>query len=133
MDTGKPTLYIVTTVPSYLPARDSTDVVLLGHQHITLEWWRLHLPMYEAFVSSLVHDEAGQGDPDAVAAYMELIAPSPVLEVTPEPLELAEVYIQKDAAARECWSGRPAFGRGHTRWNGLPGYLELPAHCPWFR
>jgi hypothetical protein len=52
-----PTVYIETTVVSYLTARQSRDLVIAGHQQITLEWWEHHLPRFEPFISAAVMEE----------------------------------------------------------------------------
>ena len=38
------TVYVETTIVSYLVARPSRDVVIFGHQSTTLEWWENRLP-----------------------------------------------------------------------------------------
>lgn len=35
----KPKVYIETTIPSYLTGRPSRDLVIVGHQELTREWW----------------------------------------------------------------------------------------------
>ncbi len=44
---NRSTLYLETTIPSYLEARPSTDMIILTHQHLTQEWWRSCLQEYD--------------------------------------------------------------------------------------
>jgi hypothetical protein len=61
----KPTVYLETTIPSYLTARASRDLVVAAHQELTTEWWSRHRSRFSLFVSALVLQEAGSGDPEA--------------------------------------------------------------------
>ena len=63
----KPSVYIETSVVSYLTARPSRDLVTAAYQEITREWWRSARGTYEWVASELVAAEAGAGDPDAAA------------------------------------------------------------------
>jgi hypothetical protein len=58
-----PTLYLETTIPSYLVARRSPLARIAADQQTTQDWWDLHRHEYELFVSEAVLDEAGDGDP----------------------------------------------------------------------
>ena len=64
----RPKLYVETSVVSYLTARPSRDPVTAARQQLTAEWWATRRGEYDLFVSSLVLDEAGAGDPSAAAA-----------------------------------------------------------------
>jgi hypothetical protein len=86
----KPTVYIETSVISYLTARPSRDLVVAAHQQITHEWWELALPKLEGFTSALVLEEIARGDPQAAHLRLQRIASFPVLEVVPEVHELTE-------------------------------------------
>ncbi|MCF7838674.1 MAG: type II toxin-antitoxin system VapC family toxin [Candidatus Marinimicrobia bacterium] len=59
------TVYIETSIPSYLTARPNRDVRATAWQQITIQWWEQEKPKYQLFVSELVLAEAGAGDPDA--------------------------------------------------------------------
>ncbi len=56
-----PTVYVETTIVSYLTARRSQDAVLAAHQTMTREWWR-NRRAFQLRVSQLVIDEAAAGD-----------------------------------------------------------------------
>lgn len=60
----KPTVYIESSIPSYLTARPSRDLVKAAHQQLTQEWWdkRDH---FELFVSAIVIQEIERGHPEA--------------------------------------------------------------------
>ena len=48
---SSPTLYLETTIPSYLVARPSLDVRLAADQLTTREWWDESRHDYELFTS----------------------------------------------------------------------------------
>lgn len=81
-------VYVETTIPSYLTARAGRDVIFLANQQLTREWWDTRRRAFELFVSQFVLDEAAAGDRDAASRRIELIRGLAVLEVTPECLEL---------------------------------------------
>jgi len=61
----KPKVYVETSVVSYLTAGPSRDVVTLGNQVATREWWREAASRFELVASPLVIEESGDGDPEA--------------------------------------------------------------------
>ncbi len=88
----KPSVYIETSVVSYLTAQVSRDLILAAHQQLTVEWWGKALPRFEAFVSSAVLEEIGKGDSGAATKRLKAVASFGVLDVSPEVRELAEQY-----------------------------------------
>ena len=47
----KSKLYLETTVPSYLTARPSRDLIVAAHQQITHEWWEKRRHDFDIFIS----------------------------------------------------------------------------------
>jgi hypothetical protein len=91
----KPRLYIETTIPSYLTARPSRDVVRVAHQQITREWWEQCVGNFDLFVSQAVLRECQGGDPDAAAKRLAVVQNLPLLEQTPEAVALAEALLSE--------------------------------------
>lgn len=67
----KKSVYIETSIPSYLTARPSRDVRAVAWQQITSQWWDEARDQYELFTSALVIAEASDGNPDAAARRLE--------------------------------------------------------------
>mgnify|MGYP001605873361 CR=1 FL=1 len=86
------TLYIETTIPSYLVARPSRDIIVLAHQQLTKEWWDDYRHLYEMFISQIVLDEIKQGDPEMANKRIEILQGIPMLETSDEVESLAEKY-----------------------------------------
>ncbi len=88
------TVYLESTIPSYLTAFPSRDVIVLAHQQITKEWWDSRLEHYEAYVSELVIQEISAGDADAARKRLEAVSQFPILNITAEAERLAGVYLE---------------------------------------
>jgi predicted nucleic acid-binding protein len=88
----KPTVYVETSVISYMTAQVSRDLIVAAHQQLTVEWWLRALPKLHPFVSTVVLGEIAQGDPEAARKRMDIVAQFDILEVVPEVRELAERY-----------------------------------------
>lgn len=88
-----PTVYLETSIISYLTARPSGNVVAAGDQLITREWWDAERDLYELLISDLVILEASAGDPQMVKKRLEVLSSLTVLEARPEAEELAQKLI----------------------------------------
>lgn len=50
-------IYIETTIVSYLTGRPSRDIVIAGHQQTTHQWWDTRRASYELCTSEAVLEE----------------------------------------------------------------------------
>lgn len=82
-------VYLETTIPSYLTAWPSRDLVTAAHQQITREWWETRRREFELFISQFVIDEAAFRDPDASSRRLEMLADVPLLGVNEGVYKLA--------------------------------------------
>lgn len=87
----KPTVYIETSIPSYLTAKLSNDIRVLANQNITVEWWNNSRSNFELYVSELVTAEASGGDKEAAKRRLDVIEGIPELEVSENAESLAKV------------------------------------------
>ena len=94
---AKPTVYLETTIISYLTARPSRDIVRQAHQQVTREWWEKHRPAFDVLASELVATEASAGDASAAEARLRILADVRMLAVTDAATELAEHLIRRGA------------------------------------
>jgi predicted nucleic acid-binding protein len=86
-------VYVETSIPSYLTAKASRDLVLVAHQELTKGWWEIR-NRFELFISEVVLEEVSQGDPEAAKRRIEVITSIPLLELTEEAKEFAHKLIQ---------------------------------------
>ena len=59
------TVYLETTIVSYLTSYPSSLIIVAANQELTRQWWREERQKYRCFVSSYVTDECVLGDADA--------------------------------------------------------------------
>jgi hypothetical protein len=53
------TVYLETSIISYLTGRATRNVVITAHQRLTRRWWATQRPQLELFVSPLVLPRGG--------------------------------------------------------------------------
>jgi hypothetical protein len=89
---NKPTVYLETTVPSYLVAEPSHDVVVAGHQRTTHEWWQTASDPFELMISESVHKELSAGDPELAKRRLALVQGLSLLVSSKEVEDLSNTY-----------------------------------------
>ncbi|MBN1344926.1 MAG: type II toxin-antitoxin system VapC family toxin [Phycisphaerae bacterium] len=95
-------VYLETTIVSYLTARPSRDLVLAARQEITRQWWNERRIDFDLFASQFVLDEAGDGDPHAAARRIELLDGIPLLGATDHAVDLAQHLVQQEVLPRKA-------------------------------
>jgi predicted nucleic acid-binding protein len=83
------TVYLETSIVSYLAARPSRDLVTAARQQVTREWWARRRTSFLVYVSEAVVAEARIGDRVAAARRTEILSKLPLLEITPQAVQLA--------------------------------------------
>src|SRR5271168_436390 len=95
-------VYLETTVPSYLTSRPSRDLIIAGHQQITIDWWETRRRAFELYISQLVLDEIGAGDRSAARERLRVVNDLPLLDITPEVAELASSLLATGRIPRKA-------------------------------
>ncbi len=90
----KQKVYIETSIPSYLTSWRSRDLIVAANQEITKEWWDSR-EQFDLYISALVIQEAGAGNPEAAQKRLEQLDGIPELNITEEVENFAEIIIQK--------------------------------------
>ena len=98
----KQSLYMETTIPSYLTSRPSRDLIIAGHQQVTKEWWEKRRDAFEIYISQLVIDEASAGDPSAARERMLIVRDFAMLDITPEAGHLASAILASGILPRKA-------------------------------
>ena len=97
----KASVYVETSVISYLGARLSGDLTVASHQQLTQEWWDRRSD-WSLYVSALVHREASAGDIDAAERRIALLTGIPVLELTDAVFNLTSLLLTGAALPRNA-------------------------------
>ncbi|NKC12656.1 MAG: PIN domain-containing protein [Gammaproteobacteria bacterium] len=84
------TIYIETSIVSYLRQRPSTQIVAAARQLLTHYWWDHERPKYDLVISQYVIDEASAGNPILASERLALLDGIPLLPYTPEITILAD-------------------------------------------
>ncbi len=90
-------VYIETTIVSYLVARPSRDLVIASRQHTTRLWWEHRRPWFACYISEVVVEEAGDGDAEMAARRLAALAGIERLPITAETEELAAAFLSTGA------------------------------------
>lgn len=88
-------VYIETSVISFLRAKASSHVVSAARQIVTKQWWEQERLNYELYISQAVVEEASQGNPTLVAERLAHLEGLQVLELHENILEIATVLLSR--------------------------------------
>ncbi len=90
-------VYIESSVVSYITARPSRDVVTSARQAITIEWWEEYKESFDIYISELVIEEISYGNSIAAQKRLLVVEEIPILETTGNAIKLAKILISKNA------------------------------------
>ncbi len=88
-------VYLETSVISYLAANPSSDLIIAAHQKVTHDWWSHHRRKFDLAISPVVEKEISLGDPKMAQKRRDLIQGVRLLAVTPETDTLTEFLLRK--------------------------------------
>jgi predicted nucleic acid-binding protein len=98
----KPSVYVETSVISYLVAQPTRDLIVAGHQQLTYEWWAEHRRSFDLFVSRVVLEEASLGDPEMARRRLEVMEAIPLLPVKAEATQIAAELVHRGGLPRKA-------------------------------
>jgi hypothetical protein len=83
-------LYIETTIPSYLAAWPSRDLLQADRQQLTHDWWTKERKNFDLCISEIVLQEVADGDADAAKRRLIFLQGIPLLDLTEAVNEVAK-------------------------------------------
>jgi hypothetical protein len=89
------TVYIESSVLSYLVSRPGRDLVVAARQQITRDWWAESKSGFECFVSQVVLDEIAEGNPEMAERRLEEAKPMALLALDASCVDLAGHFLER--------------------------------------
>jgi predicted nucleic acid-binding protein len=90
-----PSVYIETSIVSYLVARPSRDPIMAERQRQTRDWWENHRGEYRLVTSESVVREAARGEAAMATRRLTALSGCSVLAVDAEVQKLAEALVTR--------------------------------------
>ncbi|WP_035259001.1 type II toxin-antitoxin system VapC family toxin [Desulfatirhabdium butyrativorans] len=98
----KKTVYIETSIVSYLTARPTNDLLAAACQKITSDWWDTQRSRFSLYTSSLVTEEAARGNPDAASRRLNALSDIQLLAITEAVVALSKALLQEGALPKKA-------------------------------
>jgi predicted nucleic acid-binding protein len=89
-----PTIYLETSIISYLAAQPSRDLITAARQQLTHEWWDRRRNAFQLFVSELVLVETSRGDVEAAARRLAWVDGIEVVDISPLAEDIADQILR---------------------------------------
>jgi hypothetical protein len=86
------TVYIESSVISYLTAKPSRDLIVAAYQQITRDWWHSELYKYQCVISDFVMDEISRGDTNAASERVKTVRHFNKIGLNQTVLDLVRAY-----------------------------------------
>jgi hypothetical protein len=86
-------VYLEITIPSYLAAWPSRDLIVAAHQQITHDGWNNQRANFEIYISQFVIDEAEKGNAEAAKRRLEFLKDFQLLNLSDNVAELSAAFI----------------------------------------
>lgn len=89
----KESVYLETSIISYLCARPSRDLVVAARQQTTWQWWDTRRGDFDLYVSQAVLREIAAGNPEMASQRLKFVSGIPSLRVDDDAEELANALL----------------------------------------
>lgn len=93
----KRSIYIETSIVSYLTALPSRDLLAAAWQKATAEWWESQRSRFDLYTSIVVIDEAARGHAIAAARRLDALSGIPLLAVNEAVRTLSKALLHEGA------------------------------------
>ena len=126
-------IYLESSVVSYLAARPSRDLVVAGNQQVTRDWWETRRGECDLFVSDVVVAECAAGDPTAASEREVFRTDLPVLATTEEAEALAAALLSAMALPQRAALDALHIGLDAVNWGRVENwraYVRVRWQCP---
>lgn len=98
----KPSIYLETSLVSYLVAPPNRDLIVAAHQQLTVDWWQSQRDVYDLFISQVVLEEIRAGDPHLAAKRVAVIDGIAMLKISEAAIQLADNLIKANALPQKA-------------------------------
>lgn len=88
-------VYIETSIISYLTSRTSRSLIGAARQQLTQAWWDVRLN-YDLYISEVVARECAAGDLDAAKKRLDAIEGLGLLRVSVEAIEISKALVARN-------------------------------------